>query len=116
MEKDIICIVCPIGCRLKVTGTPEDLKVSGNACKRGIPYAHNEINDPRRMICTTAKIRGGIHPVIPVKTDKPIPEKYKMDVVRAVNNIVLESQVKMGDVILPDIFGTGVNIVAERNM
>ena len=116
MDKNLICIVCPIGCRLKVTGTAEDLKVSGNRCKKGIGYAHDEITNPMRMVCTTVKIRGGIHSVIPVKTDKAISEKYKLEVVKAINNIVLESPVKMGDVIIADLFGTGVNLVAERDM
>jgi len=116
MERNLICIVCPVGCRLTVTGSIDDLKVSGNICKKGIPYAHDEITNPMRMICTTAKIKGGIHRVIPVKTDKPIPEKYKLEVVKEVNKIELKSPVKMGDIIIPDLFGTGVNIVAERDM
>ena len=116
MEKDLVCILCPIGCRLKITGTIENLEVSGNTCKRGITYAHNEITNPVRTVCTTVKVKGGIHKVIPVKTDKAIPDKYKLEVVKAVNNIVLTSPVKMGDVIISDLFGTGVNIVAERDM
>jgi CxxC motif-containing protein len=116
IEKDLICISCPIGCRLKVTGTPEDLKVSGNSCEKGLTYAHDEITNPTRMICTTVKIKGGIHKVIPVKTDKPIPEKYKLEVVKAVNKIELTSPVTMGDIIIPNLFETGVNIVAERDM
>ena len=119
-EKNLICITCPVGCRLKVTGevtdSADDLNVSGHQCKRGITYAYDEITNPVRMVCTTAKIRGGIHKVIPVRTDKPIADKYKLEVVKAVNKIVLTSPVKMGDVIIPDLFGTGVNIVAERNM
>jgi len=116
MEKNLICIVCPIGCRLKITGTTNDLNVSGNKCKKGTNYAHDEITNPMRMICTTVKIKGGIHNVIPVKTDKPISEKYKLEVVKAINKIELTSPVKMGDVIISDLFGTGVNIVAERDM
>jgi len=116
MDKNLICIVCPIGCRLKVTGTPDDLKVSGYKCEKGITYAHDEIKNPLRMICTTAKITGGIHDIIPVKTDRPIPDKYKLDVVTAVKKICLKSPVRMGDVIIADLFGTGVNIVAERDM
>ncbi|MCL2705491.1 MAG: DUF1667 domain-containing protein [Spirochaetaceae bacterium] len=116
MEKNLVCIVCPIGCRLNITGTADDLKVSGNTCKKGITYAHDEITNPMRMVCTTVKIKGGIHSVIPVKTDKPIPEKYKLEVVKMVNNIELTSPIKMGDIIISDLFGTGVNIVAERNM
>ena len=75
-----------------------------------------EITNPVRVVCTTVKIRGGLHRVIPVKTDKPIPEKYKLEVVKAINNIELQSPVKMGDIIISDLFGTGVNIVAERDM
>ena len=116
MEKKLICIVCPMGCRLTVKGTADNLEVSGNVCKKGIDYAHDEITNPVRMVCTTVKINGGIHKVIPVKTDKAIPEKYKLEVVKAVNKIELTSPVKMGDIIISDLFGTGVNIVAERNM
>jgi len=116
MEKDLICIVCPMGCRLKVSGTIEDLQVSGHVCKKGITYAHDEITNPVRMVCTTVKIKGGIHKVIPVKTDKPIPDKYKLEVVKEVNKIELISPISMGDIIIHDLFGTGVNIVAERDM
>ena len=116
IDKDLVCIVCPIGCRLKATGSHDNLSVSGNKCKKGIGYASEEINNPMRTVCTTVKIKGGIHSVIPVKTDRAIPEKYKLEVVKALNSIELKSPVKMGDVIIPDLFGTGVNIVAERDM
>jgi len=116
MEKKLICVVCPVGCRMQVSGTVEDLQVTGNVCEKGITYAYDEITNPLRMVCTTAKITGGIHHVIPVRTDKPIPDKYKLEVVKEVNKLTLTSPVKMGDVIIPDIFGTGVNIVAERHM
>ena len=116
MEKNLICIVCPIGCRLKISGINNDLKISGAKCEKGITYARDEIVNPLRVICTTVRIKGGIHRVIPVKTDKAIPEKYKLEVVKAVNNIELTSPVKMGDIVMRDLFGTGVNIVAERDM
>ena len=116
INKKLICITCPMGCRLKVTGSLDDLMVSGGKCPKGEEYAHDEITNPVRMVCTTVKIRGGVHPVIPVKTDKAIADKYKLEVVRAVRDITLTSPVKMGDVIIPDAFGTGVNIVAERDM
>ena len=116
IDRDLICVVCPVGCRMKITGTIEDLQVTGEKCKRGIEHAYEEITNPTRMVCTTVKIDGGIHPVIPVRTDKPIPEKYKLEVVRAVKDITLTSPVVMGDLIIEDLFGTGVNLIAERNM
>jgi len=116
MEKNLICVVCPVGCRMKVTGTPEDLKVEGNICDKGITYAYDEITNPLRMVCTTAKITGGMHSVIPVRTDRPIPDKYKLEVVKEINKLTLTSPIKMGDIIISDVFKTGVNIVATRNM
>jgi len=116
VEKDLVCIVCPVGCRLKITGTIDDMTVTGESCKKGIAYAHEEMINPVRMVCTTVRITGGTHNVIPVKTDRAIADKYKLEVVKAVKDIVLASPVKMGDVIVSDLFGTGVNLVAERDM
>ena len=116
INKDIICIVCPVGCRLHVSGNPDSLEVTGNKCAKGTAYAIDEIKNPMRMVCTTVKINFSIHPVIPVKTDRPIPDRFKLDVVNALKDITLTSPVKMGDVIVSDLFGTGVNIVAERDM
>jgi len=73
MDKKLVCVVCPVGCRMQLTGTLEDLQVVGNVCDKGITYAYDEITNPLRVVCTTAKITGGIHSVIPVRTDKPIP-------------------------------------------
>jgi len=116
MEKKLVCIVCPVGCRLTVAGAGDDISVSGESCKKGIAYAHEEMSNPVRMVCTTVKIDGGVHSVIPVKTDRSIPDKHKLDVVKAVKDIVLKSPVRAGDIIIPDLFGTGVNLVAERDM
>ncbi|MCL2630501.1 MAG: DUF1667 domain-containing protein [Firmicutes bacterium] len=116
MEKDLVCIVCPIGCRLKITGSIEKMVVSGGKCTKAIGYAHDELTNPTRMICTTARIKGGIHKVIPVKTDKPIRDEFKFDVVEEVNKLNLVSPVKMGDIVIANVCGTDVNIVAERDM
>ena len=116
MEKHLVCIVCPMGCRLKITGAADDLTISGNKCPKGVAYAYDEITNPVRMVCSTVRIKGGIHNVVPVKTDKAIPDKYKLEVVKAINKIELTSPVKMGDIIIPDLFGTGVNVVASRDM
>jgi CxxC motif-containing protein len=116
VKNKLICVVCPIGCRLKIEGNIEDLNITGNQCKRGIAFAKEELTNPTRMICTTVKIQNAIHKVLPVKTDKAIPEKYKLECVKEINKIELSPPTKMGDIIIKNIFGTGVNIVATRNM
>ena len=116
MKNELICIVCPMGCRLKIEGSPGNLTISGNKCKRGIAYAQEELTNPTRMICSTVKISGGIHKVVPVKTDRAIPEKYKFEVMKLINKVELNSPVTMGDVVLENVFDTGVNVVVTRNM
>lgn len=116
IEKNIVCVSCPMGCRMKVTLCGEELKVEGNTCKRGEVYARNEMTDPRRMICSTVRIKGGVHPVVPVKTDKPLPENLKFRCMEIINSIELESPVKMGDVAAANILGTDVNIIVTRSM
>lgn len=116
IDKKLICIVCPVGCRLEITGTTDTLEIAGNQCKRGPVYAKDEITNPTRMVCTTVKIENGIHSVIPVKTDKPIQEKYKIEIMELINKAKVISPVKVGDVIISNILGTDVNIVATRNM
>ena len=116
MVKNMICIVCPLGCKLEITGFGGELSISGNKCEKGLSYADEELTNPVRMVCTTVRIVGGLHSVLPVRTDKALPDRHKLDVVKAVNSIVLKSPVKMGDVIVSDFLGTGVNVVAERDM
>jgi len=116
IEKKLVCVSCPMGCRLTVTIDGSDIQVSGNTCKRGEIYGKNEVTDPRRMICSTVRIKGGVHPVVPVKTDKPIPEPLKFKCMEVVNSLDLKSPVVAGDVVASNILGTDVNIVVTRNM
>jgi len=115
-DTNLICIVCPVGCRLTVTGTADNMHVSGHSCPKGVDYAHDEITNPVRMVCTTVRIKGAMHRVVPVRTHSAIADRYKLEVVKEANKIELTSPVKMGDVIISDLFGTGVNLIATRDM
>ncbi len=116
MKNELICIVCPMGCRLKIAGSPGNLEIIGNKCKRGIAYAEDELTNPTRMICSTVRIAEGIHKVVPVKTDKAIPEKYKFEVMKLINQVEVTSPVEMGDIVLENVYDTSVNVVITRNM
>ena len=111
---NLTCIVCPKGCDLEVTmkdGKVE--KVEGNVCKRGFDYAVNEITSPVRVITTTVSTPFGR---LPVRSDKPLPKedfRMYMDKIREVKII---GSVKIGDVVVEDIDGNGVNIVATGNV
>ncbi len=112
---ELICIGCPRGCHLKVD-EENGYKVTGNSCPVGAEYGANELRNPTRTLTTTVAITGGRHHSLPVKTDKPLPKGLLFEAMEALRNVTVQAPVKMGDVIVKDILGTGVNIIATRDM
>jgi len=115
-ERKMICISCPIGCRLTVTEEKGELVVTGNQCKRGEVYGKKEVTNPTRVVPTTVKIRGARLRRLPVKTDTPLPKPMIFDAMAIINAVEVEAPIKVGDVIIENILETGVNIVATRSM
>lgn len=117
MRTKIICITCPVGCTLDVSYEDHKvIKVEGNQCRKGIDYAQGEIKDPRRMVTTTVKVIGGLHPLVPVYTSAPIPKPLIFELVKNLRQIELKAPVKVGQVVLKDFMGTGVDVLAARDM
>lgn len=114
--EEMICIVCPKGCRLSVEVKRDKIIVTGNDCPRGIPYAQKEITNPTRVVTSTIKVIGGIHERLPVKTDKDISKTLNFEVMEVLENIVVQAPVRINQVIVENILGTGANIVASRSM
>ncbi|MBQ7296253.1 MAG: DUF1667 domain-containing protein [Clostridia bacterium] len=118
MIKEMTCVACPLGCQLTVelNDKNEVLSVTGNTCKRGEQYAHDECTNPVRMLTTTIKVNGGSLPVIPVKTSAPIPKGKMFDCMKVINSEVVDAPIKMGEVLISNICDTGVDIVATNEM
>lgn len=117
MSWDITCISCPLGCQLKVEEMDGgEYKVTGNSCKNGITYGIEEVTNPKRVVPTTVAIKGGMMPRLPVKTSDAIPKGKIFEAMDVVNHVLVEAPIKMGDVIVKDILGTGVDIVATKSM
>lgn len=114
MIKELICISCPMGCHLKVD--VENKTVEGNTCKRGEIYGLNEVTNPVRVVTSTVKVNGGELPVIPVKTNGAIPKHLNFECMGIIDETVIEAPVKMGDVIIENVLGTGIDVVASRNI
>jgi CxxC motif-containing protein len=115
MNRTITCVSCPNGCTLLIALSGGKVKsVTGNACKRGIEYAKNEMEDPRRMLTTTVKVANGAHALLPVRTGKPVPKALLRECMAAINGLTVNAPVEMGETVLPDILHTGVDIVAAR--
>ncbi len=117
IEKELICIVCPNGCRLHGTLTETgELEVTGNRCVRGKTFAGRELTDPTRSITTTVKTAFADFPYLPVRTDGEVP-RYAVDqVIEELRNILITEKMTCGDVILENAAGTGVKVIATADL
>lgn len=111
--KEIICIECPKGCKLQVD-EKNGYSVTGNQCKRGAVYGKAEITNPQRMVSSTVRISGAIYPRLPVVTSKQVSKKNVFDVMEALNKVHVKAPIKVGNVILENVCGTGADIIASR--
>ena len=118
MEKrELICIGCPLGCPLTVTMEGGEVTaVEGNTCKRGDDYARKEVTNPTRIVTSTVMVEGGADVTVAVKTRTDIPKGKIFDCVRALKGVTVKAPVHIGDVIMPDVAGTGVDIIATSNV
>ena len=116
MTQEMICVGCPMGCQLTVTGEPASPTVTGHSCAIGDRYAREEISNPTRNIATSVRITGGALPMLSVKTQRPIPKPAIMDCMRAIRRLTLAAPVRIGDVVLADAAGTGVDVLATRTV
>lgn len=110
---ELICITCPRGCHLKVD---ENLNVTGNMCPRGAIYAKTELTHPVRMVTSTVAVDSQRESRLPVKTKDPIPKELIFKVMEEINKIVVKAPIKIGDVIIKDVLGSGVDIVATKDI
>ncbi len=118
MEKrELICIGCPMGCPLSVElEGGEVVSVTGYTCKRGDVYARKEVTNPTRIVTSTVKVEGGSADMVSVKTKEDIPKGKIFDCVRALKGVSVKAPVHIGDVVVADIAGTGVDVIATKNV
>ena len=113
--RKLTCIVCPRGCEMEVAlgDNGEVISVSGNACKRGEVYAKDECTHPRRTVTSTVRLENGTP--LAVKTSSAVPKEKIFEVMAEINRAVAKRGTKIGDVIIKDVAGTGVSVVATAN-
>ena len=111
--RELICINCPRGCRLKVD---DDFNVTGNFCPRGAIYAKNELTHPVRTLASTVKVQSSLERRLPVKSSEPLPKEKVFDAVKELDKVEIKTPVHIGDVVIANVCNTGVNIVATKNI
>ncbi len=112
-----LCTGCPLGCRLEVDAVDGDvIEVRGHTCKRGERYGRQEYLDPRRPLSTTVWVRGAQVARLPVRSAEAVPRDRLVEVAEALRGVCVEAPVQRGQVVLSDVAGTGVDIVATRSL
>lgn len=112
---ELICIVCPRGCRLKVDEA-RDFAVSGNHCERGRDYGQSELKNPTRTLTTTVKLLGRGLKRCPVRTSVPIPKARLLEAMAVIDRAALSAPVKTGQIVIENLLGTGADVIATRSV
>ncbi|MFX1573162.1 MAG: DUF1667 domain-containing protein [Promethearchaeota archaeon] len=114
--KDIRCIVCPTGCLVHVENVNGELIIEGHSCKRGEEYAREEFIAPKRILTTTMRVENGFLPLIPVRSNVPIPKEKLKETLKEIAETVVKAPIKMGDILIHNVIGLNVNIKASRDL
>ncbi len=122
MTKELTCIICPMGCRLEAQcetladGTLSVSSVTGNTCPRGAKYAAAELTHPERTVTSTIVLTEGRYRRLPVITDRPIPKEKIFDVMKEIRAAKAAAPIQLGQILIENVCGLGVNVVASRSI
>ena len=117
MSQEMICIVCPQGCMLKIDKDENgELLVSNNKCARGPVYAQKELTNPTRTLTATVHVENGALRCLPVKSNEEIPKGRDFEAIEEIKDVVVKAPIKMGDVIVENILGLGIDLIATRSL
>jgi len=114
--RELTCIQCPLGCPLTVTVDGDSVTVTGNTCPRGAVYGEKEVTHPTRTVTSTVVVEGGEMARVSVKTAGDIPKEKIFDVMAEIRGTKLTAPVTIGDVIIKNAAGTGVDIIATKSV
>lgn len=113
--RNLTCIGCPLGCALTAVPTADGTwEISGYTCKRGLDYAKKELTRPERTVTSTVRVSGGMANVVSVRTATDVPKDTIWKVMAVINALTVPAPVKIGDVLLENIAGTGVALTATK--
>jgi CxxC motif-containing protein len=116
-KETIICIGCPLGCRVTVTQDKKGriLGMKGAECKQGEKYVLKELKDPVRTLTATVRTGDDDYPLLPVRTSRPVLKKLMKPIMKETVNAKVKPPVKAGDVILKNVLKTGSDLVATTD-
>ncbi len=113
MKRQITCIVCPRGCLLTAEELGGKITVTGNSCQRGERHAIDECTDPVRSLTATVRVRNRQDTMVSVKSADPMPKGSMLEAMAQIREIAVDAPVKIGAVLLNDVFGTQIIATKE---
>ncbi len=116
-KRHLVCLICPIGCEVDVIHDGGNIiSIEGNKCKKSEEFVRQELIEPMRILTTTVRIEGARWPVIPVRSDRPVPKRLFSHIMRKLSLINLQAPVSVLHVVVSNVAGTGANIIATRTV
>ena len=116
-NKEITCIICPIGCKIQVKTDGKKIDVcDGHKCKRGIEYAMSEALDPKRMLTSSILVNDGEWPLVSVKSSKTVPKNVIFDVLKEIKKSSINAPVNLGQILIKNVAGTKIDIIATKSI
>jgi CxxC motif-containing protein len=112
----LTCVLCPLGCELEVTGKRDRPEISGNLCDKGIGFAMEEVLDPKRNLATSVPLKGSVTRMVSVRLSGRVPRNLIFPILSEIARLRPEAPVRRGQVLLADILGSGVDVVATRTV
>ena len=117
MSKDVICIMCPLGCDMKVEVEGQEVTdVQGHRCKKGVKHAEREVFFPGRILTTTISTHIQGVPLLPVRSNREVPKQRLVEVVKTISKHSVREPVEMGQTVIENVLGLGVDIIACRTV
>ncbi|MDP4146165.1 MAG: DUF1667 domain-containing protein [Bacillota bacterium] len=117
MDDVLICTVCPKGCKMEIyKSNLEIYNISGYGCEKGKKYAEQEVINPSRILTTTVKIKNGHINRLPVRSEGTISKNQMIKCIGVIREAEVEAPIKQGDVIIENILGSGINIIASKSI
>lgn len=117
------CTTCPSECLLTVEfersadgAVVEVRSVTGNSCPRGDTFARQELTCSMRVLTTTVAVSGGDETLLPVRTAEAIPLSFHAQAMDLIRGVIVEAPIRMGDVVLEDLLGTNINLIASMDI
>ncbi len=111
--KELVCIVCPNGCKLTIDG---EGSVENAKCPKGVEFATEEMTNPMRTVCSTVATTFPDFPVLPVRTSQPIPKSKIPELMVLINAVIIKTPLSRGEVILEDLFGSDADLISSSSM